>query len=139
VSSAQALAASRAAASGDSAVSAPADDVQLHLSEAGADGVQHNAHAVLCRFCDTKILLAGAGDFTDKELQLHLLGGSKTDPTRDTLHAHWLVHSQMAFENVGVTRGVDPAYRYLTCANWSVGRRTYNGRQQLNHDSRGRV
>jgi hypothetical protein len=55
------------------------------------------------------------------QLSLHLLGGAKGDATREQLSAHWLVPSQMTFENVGVTRGVDPAYRYLTCASCDRG------------------
>ncbi len=118
VQSAQSVAESRAAVSGADAAAVPVDDVQLHVTP----GSSTNAHTVLCRFCDTKVLLADAATFCDKELSLHRLGGSKDDPARDTLREHWLVPSQMNFENVGVTRGVDPAYRYLTCANWSAAK-----------------
>ena len=55
------------------------------------------------------------------QLSLHQLGGAKDDPARDSLSDHWLVSSQMQFENVGVTRTVDPSFRYLTCAGCDKG------------------
>lgn len=119
IQSAQNVSAARLAVMGDAAAvaAAPSGSVDTHIDPSS----QKNLHHVLCRFCDTKIFLADAGTFVEKSLQLHLLGGAKGDAATDSLSQHWLLTSQMHFENVGVTRAVDPSYRYLTCASCDRG------------------
>ena len=117
--SAASVSAARLAVMGDAAAvaAAPSGSVSPHIDSSSG----RNAHTVLCRFCDTKIFLADAGTYVQKDLELHTLGGAKDDPSKDALSHHWLLTSQMHFENVGVTRSVDPAYRYLTCASCDRG------------------
>ena len=108
---------SEAVATPADAASAPAGDVRLHTGE---DGM--NKDTIWCRFCSTKILTPGTASLSsDRPISLHMLGAGKEDSRREELREYWLVSSQMAFENVGVTRGVDPAFRYLTCANCDRG------------------
>lgn len=93
-------------------------DVALHRHPTD----QTNAHAIRCRYCPSKVLLAGAGAYESRAHQLHALGGSKSAAdSRETLTDWWVVPSQMNFENVAVTRAVDPAYRYLTCCDCERG------------------
>lgn len=39
----------------------------------------------------------------------------------ELLEDYWLVPSQMSFENVGVTRSVNPQLRYLLCSECDKG------------------
>jgi hypothetical protein len=100
-----------------SVVAAPVDAVSLHLNTVD----QTNLHTIRCRFCSSKVLLPAAGTYVSQEHQMHPLGGAKSEGARDTLLDWWIVPSQMNFENVGVTRAVDPSYRYLTCCDCEKG------------------
>jgi len=136
---AQAAAASNLATVGGSIHALAATPQSLTISEVIREERGTNARTILCKFCDTKILTPDAATYQQKEIHLHLLNGSKDDPSVELLHDHWCVLGQMQFENVAVTRTgtgtgtgagagssahaqqSNGSFRYLTCANCDRG------------------
>jgi hypothetical protein len=85
-----------------------------------------NAKLILCRYCDSKILLAGTADFSVLPIELHK---PKVTDGSETVHHHWKVKSQMTFENIGVTRpppetkstATATPIKYLACCDCDRG------------------
>ena len=85
---------------------------------------QHNSRAIHCLLCSTPILNPDTALHHPTTPPQHILPpfppATPPQPTGGEQHS-WLVGDQMAFENVGVTRGVEGGVRYLVCGNCDGG------------------
>ncbi|VDO53013.1 unnamed protein product [Haemonchus placei] len=80
-----------------------------------------NEQRLICGICNSVILLAGVGRWTNKEEVLPLCRQQKdVDTQKEAVSGFWTVRDMYDFENVGFTNSVD-GMKYLTCADCEYG------------------
>ncbi|KAK6036546.1 LSM domain protein [Cooperia oncophora] len=80
-----------------------------------------NDQRLICGICNSVILLAGVGRWTNKEEVLPLCRQQKdVDTQKEAVSGFWTVRDMYDFENVGFTNSVD-GMKYLTCADCEYG------------------
>ena len=87
---------------------------------------EHNSRAIHCLLCATIILNPlAARHHTAAQHSLPPFPAAVTrgpaEAADGAVEHSWVVDDQMAFENVGVTRGAEGGVRYLVCGNCDAG------------------
>eukprot|EP00468_Gymnochlora_sp_CCMP2014_P007860 CAMPEP_0167749336 /NCGR_PEP_ID=MMETSP0110_2-20121227/5349_1 /TAXON_ID=629695 /ORGANISM="Gymnochlora sp., Strain CCMP2014" /LENGTH=193 /DNA_ID=CAMNT_0007634475 /DNA_START=376 /DNA_END=954 /DNA_ORIENTATION=+ len=93
------------------------------LKDPPMDGDKKNTKFILCTQCNSKILKPGKSTYTEKKMSLHnmVMREEKKSQSTQELSKFWLVTSQFDFENVGVSKNVSTAFKYLACADCDLG------------------
>ncbi|XP_037710320.1 guanine nucleotide exchange factor MSS4 homolog [Drosophila subpulchrella] len=83
-----------------------------------------NKTNVRCQFCNSLMLKAQEGTFSEEEVEVPLMM-QKQDKTADSLNTEplkdfWLVKDMMSFENIGFSNTVD-GRKFLVCADCERG------------------
>lgn len=89
------------------------------VGRVGSEG--RNTRKILCPQCGVVILQAGKAEHIEKPFAYHRYKARAHESDTVEENTHWMVQDQFDFDNIGVTRSVDPTTKYLICSECEVG------------------